>query len=336
MGRHILRRLLVALPTLFVATLIVTGLPRLTHIPDDYSDISCPRSPPVRFEPVLTVASTPGGASTVPSSLCWPADPDERRAELGLDKSFPQFYVEWLTGVLRGDFGISAWSGRDVLDSIGGRAHLSGLLVVMSVSVAALTAVGLGAISVLWGGGWRDRASRALSATGTAVPSFALATMALYPLAARFGWVANRTEVHPPETVLVVLAAVIVGWSTGATSVRATRTVLLDALDQDHVRKPRATAFPEPSAVAWHLLRNAVAPLLVILGTRFPALLGTLIVIEVLLELHGVGTFAYEAFQVRDFPAIQGVTFLIVLLVVSVTLLIDIASAWLGPRVRYA
>ena len=336
MGRYILRRLLVALPTLFVATLIVTGLPRLTDFPDDYSDISCSRSPPERVAPVLTVASTPTIASPTSSSFCWPADLDELRADLGLDKSFPQFYVEWLTGVLRGDFGISAWSGRDVLDSVGARARLSGLLALMALSAATATSVGLGAISAVWPGGWRDRATRALSATGSAVPSFALATMVLYPLSVWFGWVANGSEAHPPQAVLLVLTAVIVGWSTGAMSVRATRTVLLEALDRDHVRTARATGLPERSVIAWHVVPNAVPPLLTIMGRRLPTLLGMLIVVEVVFGLRGVGAFAFGATQVRDYPAIQGVTFLIVLLVVSVTLLIDIARAWLDPRIRYA
>ena len=336
MGRYILRRLLVALPTLFVASLIVTGLPRLTDFPDD---ISCSSSPPVRARPALAVARTPAGAviasSTTPS-FCTPEDPDELRAELGLDRSFPQSYLAWMSGALRGDLGTSWWTGRDVLDNVRARAHVSGLAVLMALSAATVTSVGLGTISAVWPGGWRDRAARALAATGAAVPSFAVATMVLYPLSVWFGWVANRGEAHPPQAVLLVLTAVIVGWSTGAMSVRATRTVLLEALDRDHVRTARATGLPEPSVVAWHVLPNAVPPLLAIMGRRLPTLLGMLIVVEVVFGLRGVGAFAFEATQVRDYPVVQGVTLLIVLLVVSVTLLIDIARVWVDPRIRYA
>ena len=336
MGRYILRRLLVALPTLFVATLIVTALPRLTDFPDD---ISCPSSPPARARPALAVARTPAGAviasSTTPS-FCTPEDPDELRAELGLDRSFPQSYLAWMSGALRGDLGTSWWTGEDVLDNVKARAHVSGLAVLMALSAATVTSVGLGVISVVWRGRWLDRATRALSATGAAVPSFAVATMVLYPLWIWFGWVANRGEAHPPQAVLLMLTAVIVGWSTGATSVRATRTVLLEALDRDHVRRARATGLPEHSVIARHVLPSAVPPLLTIMGRRLPTLLGMLIVVEVVFGLPGVGRLAFEATQVRDYPVIQGVTFLIVLLVVSATLLIDIARAWVDPRIRYA
>ena len=336
MGRYIVRRLLVALPTLFVVTLIVTGLPRLTDFPDD---VSCPSSPPVRARPALAVARTPAGAviaSSATPSFCTPEDPDELRADLGLDKSFPQSYLAWVSGALRGDLGTSWWTGRDVLDSVGARAHVSGLAVLMALSAATVTSVGLGVISVVWPRGWLDRATRALSATGAAVPSFAVATMVLYPLWIWFGWVANRGEAHPPQAVLLMLTAVIVGWSTGATSVRATRTVLLEALDRDHVRRARATGLPEHSVIARHVLPSAVPPLLTIMGRRLPTLLGMLIVVEVVFGLPGVGRLAFEATQVRDYPVIQGVTFLIVLLVVSANLLIDIARAWVDPRIRSA
>lgn len=303
MGHYILRRLLVALPTLLLVALFVTGL--------------------VEFEYREADKATRREVDQI-----WP--------ELGLGKNFLHYYVTWIGQAVRGDFGTSMWTGRDVLGSVGARAHVSGLAALLAVSTATLTSVGLGTISAVWRGGRRDRGARALSATGAAAPSFVLATLALYPLWVWFGWVANQGETQPPQAVLIALTAVIVGWSTGAMSVRATSTVLREALDQDHVRSARARGMPKRSVIARHVLPNVVPPLLTIMGRRLPTLLGALIVVEVVFGLSGVGAFAFEAIRVRDYPVIQGVMFLTALLVVSATLLVDIAHAWLDPRIRHA
>ena len=318
MGRYIVRRLIVALPTLFVVTVVVTGM--------------------IRIYPADLVV---GWYFNQPGYWTPGLSEEELRAAYGLDKSFPRAYVEWVASAVRGDLGTSAWSDHEVSAVIFRRLRVSAPLALMAIAVAALVAVPLGVWSAVRHGGWQDYLARAVSVTGLSVPDFFLATLVLYVLSAAIGWRPDfesmRWWEHPSiGLTALVLAALIVGWRIGAITARMTRSAVLDVLQQDYVRTARAKGLTEQSVVVRHALRNALLPVLTIMGMQLPALLGGLVVIEVVFGLPGLGTLGFEAVQLRDYPMVQGVVFCAALCVIASNLVIDVASAAMDPRIRYA
>ena len=315
MGRYIIRRLIVALPTLFVVTVVVTGLLRLP-------------------------CGIPSTAFCIPEG-CVPQEAiDELRNELTLDRSFLEQYGQWGGGALRGDLGTSLWTGREVSNTIAARLRVSGPLALTAMAIAVLTAVPLGVWSAVRRGSRQDYLARAVSVTGLSVPDFFLATFLLYVLSVWVGWLPDSENLRwwqdPAASMgALVLAALIVGWRSGAISARMTRWAVLDVMQQDYVRTARAKGLTEQSVVVRHALRNALLPVLTIMGMQLPALLGGLVVIEVVFGLPGVGTLGFEAVQVRDYPMVQGVVFCAALCVIAANLVIDLSYAAMDPRIRY-
>lgn len=315
MGRYILRRLVVALPTLLVVSVLVAGLLEL------------------QAEDVLIGRMTYGYVTA--------EDIVELRADLGFDKNFPHYYVTWAASALQGDLGRSLWNDHDVLATIVGRARVSGLLALTALGATALTSVGLGLVSVVWEGGWRDRAARTLSSTGHAVPEFFVAVIVMYVLTVWLGWLPSldpwgRGDPPPTSVLTIIAAALAAGWHTGAACTRATRTAIAEALEEDHVRTARSTGHSDRSLIIRHVLPNVAPSVLRIIGMRLPALLGSVILVEVVFQLQGVGTLIWLAILIMDYPVVQGVLFVAAVSVILATLLIDIARAWLDPRLRYA
>ena len=342
MGRYIIRRLTVALPTLVAVTLVVTGI--MSLLPGEVllaRLLSC-SSEPASSSAARTVALGAVGGTPRTGPGCYVTEEDirELRAELGIDKSFPQRYAEWVGGALRGDLGTSVWSGRDVTATIATRLRVSGPLALTAMTIAVLTAVPIGVWSAVRHGRWQDYIARVTSMGGLAVPDFFLAMLVLYGLSVTIGWQPGLGREgwweNPAESLAAIaLAALIVGWRIGAISARMTRSAVLDVLHQDYVRTARAKGLAEQSVVVRHALRIALLPLLTIVGMQLPALLAGLVILEVVFGLPGLGTLGFEAVQVRDYPVVQGVVFCSALCVIGTNLVVDIASAALDPRIRY-
>ena len=316
MGRYILRRLVVAMPSLLIVTILIAGLLRLQ--PGD----------------VVMARLSESGYLTQ-------EDVDEMRAELGLDKSFPVQYVDWVTGVLQGDLGVSLWTGRDVLETLATRSRVSIQLAFMAMVVAVVTAIPLGIISAVRQDSWMDYVARMFSITGLSVPDFFLATMLLYILSVWVGWLPDFGYTPPWEDPWAnmqafVFPALIVGYRSSAINARMTRSAMLEVLRQDYVRTARAKGLIERVIIFKHALRNALIPVITIMGSQLTFLLGGLVIVEVVFSLPGVGTLGFEAIQVRDYPVVQGVVFFTAILFIVSNLLIDLSYAVIDPRIRYS
>ncbi len=316
MGRYIVRRIIVAMPSLAIVTVLIAGLLRLQ--PGD----------------VVMARLSESGYLTQ-------EDVDEMRAELGLDKSFPVQYVDWVTGVLQGDLGVSLWTGRDVLETLATRSRVSIQLALMSMVVAICTAIPLGIISAVKQDSWMDYIARLFSITGLSVPDFFLATMLLYVLSVWVGWLPDFGYTPPWEDPWAnmqafVFPALIVGYRLSAITARMTRSAMLEVLRQDYVRTARAKGLVERIVIFKHALRNALIPVITIIGSQLTFLLGGLVIIEVVFSLPGVGTLGFEAIQVRDYPVVQGVVFFTAILFIVSNLLVDLSYAIIDPRIRYS
>ncbi len=316
MGRYILRRLLIAIPSLVIVTILIAGLLRLQ--PGD----------------VVMARLAESGYLTA-------EDIDAMRRDLGLDKSFPQQYIEWVGGVLRGDMGTSLWTGRDVLSTLATRSRVSIQLAAMAMFVAVLTAIPLGIISAVRQDTWLDYAARMFSITGLSVPDFFLATMLLYVLSVWVGWLPNFGYTPPwvnpwANVQAFIFPALIVGYRFSAISARMTRSAMLEVLRQDYVRTARAKGLVERVIIFKHALRNALIPVITIMGSQLTFLMGGLVIIEVVFSLPGIGTLGFEAIQVRDYPVVQGVVFFTALLFIGANLMVDLSYAIIDPRIRYS
>ena len=316
MGRYIIRRLVVAMPSLLIVTILIAGLIRLQ--PGDV---------------VMAMLSEAGYLTDDEIKVM--------REELGLHRSFPVQYADWITGVLRGDLGESLWTRRDVLETLATRSRVSVQLALMAMAVAVLAAVPLGILSAVRQNTWMDYVARMFSITGLSVPDFFLATMLLYVLSVWVGWLPNFGYTPPWEdpwanVQAFIFPALIVGYRFSAISARMTRSAMLEVLRQDYVRTARSKGLLERVIIVKHALRNALIPVVTIMGSQLSFLLGGLVIIEVVFSLPGVGTMGFEAIQVRDYPVVQGVVLFTALLFIGTNLLVDLSYAVIDPRIRYS
>ena len=316
MGSYIIRRLLIAIPSLIIVTILIAGLIRLQ--PGDV---------------VMAMLSEAGYLSD--------EEIEEMRRNLGLHRSFPVQYADWIGGVLRGDLGVSLWTGRDVLETLATRSRVSVQLALMAMTVAVMAAVPLGILSAVKQNTWMDYAARMFSITGLSVPDFFLATMLLYVLSVWVGWLPDFGYTPPWEdpwanVQAFIFPSLIVGYRFSAISARMTRSAMLEVLRQDYVRTARSKGLMERAIIVKHALRNALIPVVTIMGSQLSFLLGGLVIIEVVFSLPGVGTMGFEAIQVRDYPVVQGVVLFTALLFIGANLLVDLSYAVIDPRIRYS
>ena len=311
--RYLVRRLLVAVPSLLIATAIVFTLPRL--IPGDAVQ--------------LMLAET-----------SYAKDIDELRAKLGLDRPFHVQYVEWLGRAVRGDLGESLWTRRAVVDELAQRLPVTAELALYATLIALLIALPVGVLAAARQDSLSDYVVRSLAILGLSVPGFWLATLLIVLPAIWWGWrpVTGFVEFRADplgHVGQILLPAAILGVASAAALMRLTRGMLLEVLRQDYVRTAWAKGLAERSVVVKHGLRNAVIPVVTLLGTQLPQILGGTVVIETIFGLPGVSRFLFDAINQRDYPVIQGVNLLVVATVVAVNLAVDALYAVLDPRIRY-
>ena len=311
--RYLARRLVVAVPSLLIASVIVFTLPRL--IPGDAVQ--------------LMLAET-----------SYAKDLDELRAKLGLDRPFHVQYVEWLGRAARGDLGESLWTRRPVLSELAQRLPVTGELALYATVSALLIALPIGVVAAARQDSLADYLLRSLAILGLSVPNFWLATLLIVLPAIWWGWrpVTGFVEFRQDplaHVAQILLPALILGIASAAALMRLTRGMLLEVLRQDYVRTAWAKGLTERAVVIKHGLRNAVIPVITLLGTQLPLILGGTVVIEHIFGLPGVSRFLFDAINQRDYPVIQGVNLLVVSTVVLVNLVVDALYAVLDPRIRY-
>ncbi len=247
--------------------------------------------------------------------------------QLGLDQPLLTQFGAWLWGVAHFDFGTSLWTGRPVIDELVGRLPLSLELAILATIVSVLLAIPFGVFAAARRDTWIDYLIRVVSIGGL--------LLVIY-----FGW-GPPLEYTPPwidpwaNFQQMVWPVVTVGYRYAAVTTRMTRSTLLEVLGDDYIRTAWAKGLRERSVVVRHALRNAMLPVITLIGTEFAFLIGGLVVTETVFTLNGVGRFVVDAVAHRDYPVVQALVFLIAFGFVIVNLVIDLTYAWLDPRIRY-
>ena len=311
--RYLAKRLLVAIPSLLIATLIVFALPRL--LPGDAVELML-------------------------AEKAYAKDVEELRAKLGLDRALSVQYVEWLGRVARGDLGESLWTRRPVLEEIGHRLPVTLELALAALGIAVLLAIPVGVIAAARQDSLVDFLVRSAAILGLSVPGFWLATLVIVLPAIWWGWrpLTGFTELSrdPLQHLLqLFIPAAILGVASAGALMRLTRGMLLEVLRQDYVRTAWAKGLAERAIIMKHGLRNAVIPVITLLGTQLPQIIGGTVIIEQIFGLPGMSRFLFDAINQRDYPVIQGVNLVVVSTVVLVNLTVDAIYAVLDPRIRY-
>jgi peptide/nickel transport system permease protein len=270
-----------------------------------------------------------------------PAQMEELRRLFGLNKSLPRQYAEWVGRTLQGDFGVSLRTGRPVLPDLLARLPVSAELATLALLIALLIAVPVGVRSALRRGTAADVAIRIGGLVGLSVPNFWLATMLLLllpgrilPIASIGIYIGFTTDPIGNLTVMV-LPAVSLGVALAAVLMRFVRSAVLEVLAHDYVRTARAKGLRERLVITRHALRNALIPVITVVGFQAGYLLGGTVVIEDVFALPGMGRFALAAISQRDYPVVQGVVLVIALLFVLTNVAVDLLYAYVDPRVRY-
>ena len=268
------------------------------------------------------------------------------RDHLGLnDPLFFQF-LHFIKGVLTFDLGVSMWTERPVIEELELRFGLSLQVAIMATMVSILVAVPLGVLSAVKQNTWVDYAVRIVSITGVALPSFWLGILIILSLLIGsqilFGepWMPPIVYVSPFVDPIANLSQLIwpviaIGFRYSSVATRMTRSALLDILRDDYVRTARAKGLIEKLVVNRHALRNALLPVVTIIGIEFSFLMGGLVVTEQVFNLNGLGRLMFESVLNSDYNMIQALVMICVLMFVGINLLIDLFYAWLDPRIRY-
>lgn len=269
-------------------------------------------------------------------------DPAERariEAELGLDQPIVTQYLHWVGSLMQGDLGFSYVSERPAAEEILPRIPVTAQLAAWSLLFSVVLGVPLGVISAVRQNTGFDYALRLVSLSGLSLPSFWLGLLILMAFVQWFGFIPIYTE--NPATVwdgilMFALPALAVGFRSSALIMRLTRSSMLEVLRQDFIRTARAKGAAEGTVNYRHALRNAVLPVVTIIGIEAAFLIGGLIVTETVFNIPGVARFLVEAILWRDYPIVQNLVMFIAVIVVVVNFLVDMLYAVLDPRIRYA
>lgn len=316
MRAYVLRRLLALIPTLFFASVIVFATVRM--IPGDIIDM------------MIAQNDISAGKS----------DREQLERLLGLDQPMYIQYFRWIGGILlRGDFGSSLWQEQSVIGEIMARLPTTFQLGFMALFVALIVAVPIGVWSAIRQDSWGDYLGRSFSILMLAVPGFWMGTMVMVFPSIWWGWspsVKYITFSQDPlgHLALMIIPALILGKAFAAVIMRLTRTLMLEVLRQDYIRTARAKGLATGTIVMRHALRNALIPVVTLIGLQAPVLFGGAVILEQIFVIPGMGLLLLEAVNSRDYPTITGVFLVIGVAVVFINLIVDLSYGWLDPKVR--
>ena len=262
------------------------------------------------------------------------------RARLGLDHALWRQYVDWIWGLVRGDLGLSMWTGRPVAQEIRIRMTLSVELTILATLLAVAVSIPLGTLAALRRATWVDYLLRVFSISGLSLPSFWLAVLIVLMLLRLFAWSPPLTFTafwQDPVANLsqLIWPALVVGFRSAALSARMMRSSLLEVLGDDYIRTARAKGLSERAVVSRHAVRNALLPVITVVGLESAVILGGLVVTEQVFNLNGLGKLLLEAVTRRDYTLTQALVMLSASTFVVMNLLVDLCYAWLDPRIRY-
>ena len=312
MYRFIVRRLLLSIPTLLIVSFLVFMMVRI-----DEESVVAAR---------LGEGYTPEAAEAV-------------KEDYGLNNPVWSEYIKWLGNVLTGDWGESAYTFEPVLSEMAPKIGVTVELALLAVLFSLVIGVPIGVFSAMRQDRWPDYTLRVFAIFGLSVPGFLLATILLTILARRFSWIPDTQYTSFFENPWVNLKnmwlpAFLLSLASAAQVMRFSRTMMLDVLRQDYIRTAWAKGLRERVVISRHALRNALLPVITVLGLTMAFLVGGTVVFESLFTLPGLGTHLIRAVQQKDFAVVQGITLFFACAVILINLLVDIAYTVLDPRAR--
>lgn len=265
---------------------------------------------------------------------------EKERSRLGLDKPLLEQFVTWMWGIVRLDLGRSMWTDAPVSQEIGLRLQLSLQVAIMATLVAILISIPLGTLAALKQDTWVDYCIRIFSIAGLAVPSFWLGIIIILSLLILFGWLPpmfyTPIWVDPWANLSqLIWPALAVGYRYSAVATRMTRSSTLEVLREDYVRTARAKGLWERIVILRHAVKNAMLPVITVLGMEFAFLIGGLVVTEQVFNLNGLGMLFVESIARRDYTMTQALVLLVGFTFVFVNFFVDLLYAWFDPRIHY-
>jgi peptide/nickel transport system permease protein len=318
MSRYVLRRLAIAVPTIFGITVLIFIAMRV--LPGD---------------PLAMMGSQ--GQST---RVLTEEELASARASLGLDQPLHIQYLRWLGDIARGDLGYSFWTSEPLIDQVLRRGPISAEIAILAVIISWVAGVPVGLLSAMRRNSWLDNLTRVGVTMSMAIPSFWIGLIMVLLSVRLFYW-------RPPLTItqlwedplvnlqIVVGPAIALGIGLAAVVMRMTRSTALEVLGEDYVRTARAKGLGTRALVTSHVFRNSLLPVITTSGVAIGGLLGGTVATETAFGVPGLGTLLVEAMNTRDWMMIQNLVFLYALIFVVVNLLIDLSYAWIDPRIRF-
>ena len=313
MGGYVLKRILVTIPTLIGISVLIFMMVRL--LPGDIVD-------------VLLGADV--GAD--------PALKEQAREQLGLNGSYPEQYWRWISGIVQGDFGFSLRNTPPVSEVLLNALPITFELVFLGLLIAVVIGLPLGVLSAVKRDSRHDYAARIGGLIGVSIPNFWLATLLLLFTSRVFGWVPPLTYVPIYEDPIAnlsqfILPATAISVFTLAIVMRMVRATMLEVLGQDYVRTARAKGVKQKVVISRHALRNALIPVVTVVGFEVGILMGGSAIVEIIFGLPGLGNTLLNAIFNRDYPVVQGATMLLAFIFISANLLVDLIYGVLDPRI---
>ncbi|KHE72902.1 ABC transporter permease [Halobacillus sp. BBL2006] len=313
MIQYVIKRLLISIPVLFGISIVAFFIVRL--VPGD------------------TVTAMLGNSYT-------PGQAEALRAKYGLDEPLIQQYILWLGNVIKGDFGYSQFTNTPVLQAILARLPITIELAILSVVIAVILAIPLGTIAALRRNSKFDYSASFFGMLGISIPNFWLGTLMILFLSLYAGWFPSGGFVGLYESVWgnlksMILPAIALGTAVGAVAMRMTRSSMLEVTNQEYIKMARAKGVSSQRLIWKHAIKNALIPVVTVLGIQTGYLLGGSVVIEQIFGLPGVGQLALSAITNRDYALLQGTILFIASAFVIVNLIVDVIYGFLNPQIRY-
>ena len=313
MKNYVIRRVLQLIPVLLGISILIFAVMKM--IPGDV------------ISGILGIEATP-----------------ELRAQLaakyGLDRPYIVQYLDWIGGVLRGDFGESIRTSAPILPEILNRLKVTAQLTIMAAIISCIIAIPLGILAAVNRNTWIDRFVRVFALLGVSVPGFALSILLVLVLSLVFHYFSPLGYVSffedPMQNLeIMILPALVLGVTISGSVMRMTRSSVLEVLRQDFIKTVRAKGASERVAIFKHALRNALIPIVTLIGMQIGSLLGGAVIVEQIFSLPGLGQLTLTGINQRDYPVVQGCVLVIAFIYVIVNLITDILYAYIDPRISY-
>ncbi len=309
----IIRRLLLLFPVLIIVGIIVFTLIHLT--PGDPAAVMLGRDATSEQKEAL-------------------------RERLGLNDPFHIQFINWFVDALRLDFGESLFIGKPVTEALLDRVEPTGLLTLYSLTLSILIAIPAGVMAAVRANSFLDRLLMVMSISGAAIPSFFFGILLILLFAVVLGWLPSGGYTDFGEDPIkhlkyMLLPTVALGFSAAGLLTRLVRSTMLDVLNEDYVRTAYAKGLPARHVILLHALRNALIPVMTVIGISLAGMLGGAVVVETVFNIPGMGRLLVQSVTRRDFPVVQGAVMTVAAIQVLVMLLIDVLYVYVDPRVRY-